>query len=296
MVRPWLVAVAGLLAAVSQTQAQSRWQNLQSNVTNSLGDAWDVWSSPLRGRPRDWLTAGAVVGVSAAVSPLDDNLDRWAVQHRDDDALNFLDPFRPGGWAFAGSTITPVAIGALALSVATNNQRLQEGIFGCATSYGASSVVRTFVIYPLVARTRPDPDRVNGPPAAAGDQYHFAFPGSGHWGEHSLPGGHLANITACATFLTERYHLGKFVEPVVWATVAGVGVARTLDRAHWLSDQTLGFAFGYAVGRQVALRSSRRNAKREASADVDKLDRRESSFFIAPGVNGTRLGWQLEFR
>ena len=176
MLRPWLVAMAGLLAVATRTQAQSRWDNLQSNVKSSVGDAWDVWTSPLRGRSKDWLVAAGAIGVSAAVSPLDASVDQWAVNHRDDSALNFLDPLRPGGWAFSGKTITPVAVGALALSIATNNQRLQEGIFGCATSYGASSVVRTFVVYPLLARTRPDPDRDNGPAAEQGDQYHFGFP------------------------------------------------------------------------------------------------------------------------
>jgi membrane-associated phospholipid phosphatase len=262
----------------------------------SVGDAWDVWTSPLRGRPKDWLGAAGAVGVSAAVSPFDDDVDRWAINHRDDAAFGVLKPVRPGGWAFSGATITPVAVGALALSIATNNQRLQEGLFGCATAYGASSVVRTFVVYPLVARTRPDPDRNNGPAARQGDQYDFAFPGSGDWGEYSLPGGHLANITACVTFLTSRYHLGKIVEPVLWTAIGGVGVARTLDRAHWASDETLGFFFGYAVGREVALRSSRRNAKRASTGDGGDHDAREASFFIAPGVNGTRLGWQIEFR
>lgn len=295
MLRPWLVAAATLVAVAAQTQAQSRWQNLGNTVKSSVGDAWDVWTSPLRGRPKDWLGAAGAVGLSAAVSPLDDDVDRWAVNHRDDDVFNFLKPVRPGGWAFSGQTITPVALGALVLSVATNNQRLQEGLFGCATAYGSSSVVRTFVVYPLVARTRPDPDRDNGPAAAQGDQYNFDFPGSGNWGEHSLPGGHLANVTACITFLTTRYHLGRIVEPVLWATVAGVGVARTLDRAHWASDETLGLIFGYAVGKEVALRSSRRNAKRTASGGAEDRGKRESSVFVAPGLNGTRLGWQVNF-
>jgi hypothetical protein len=145
-----------------------------------------------------------------------------------------------------------------------------------------------------VARTRPDPDRNNGPAAAEGDQYDFGFPGSSEWGEHSLPGGHLANITACVTFLTSRYHLGKIVEPVLWAAVGGVATARTLDRAHWLSDETLGFFFGYAVGRQVALRSSRRSEKRTQSSDRVR-DERGWSLLLAPGVNGTRVGWQLVY-
>ncbi|HEY4303945.1 MAG TPA: phosphatase PAP2 family protein [Gemmatimonadaceae bacterium] len=296
MLRPWLFAVAGTLAIAAQSQAQTRWQNLETNVKGSVGDAWDVWTSPLRGTSRDWLSAAGAIGFSAAVSPLDDNLDRWAVNHRDDAAFNFLKPVRPGGWAFAGSTITPVALGALALGIATNNQRLEEGLFGCATSYGASSVVRTFVVYPLLARTRPDPNRDNGPAAQQGDQYHFDFPGSGNWGQHATPGGHLANITACVTFLTSRYHMGKIVEPVLWATIGGVGIARTLDRAHWLSDETLGLFFGYAVGREVALRSSRRLAKKTASANTDDSSKPEGSFFLSPGANGTKLGWQIDFR
>lgn len=291
MFKRWLVAVAGTFVLSSQADAQSRWDMLTSNVKNSAGDAWDVWTSPLRGRPRDWLTAAGVIAGSAAISPLDDDVDRWAVNHADDNVFNVLDPVRPGGWAYSGRTITPVAIGALALSIATKNQRLQEGILGCATSYGSSSVVRTFVVYPLVARTRPDPDRNDGPAATQGDQYHFDFPGSGQWGEHSLPGGHLANITACVTFLTSRYHMGRIVEPVLWATVAGVGVGRVLDRAHWTSDQTLGLLFGYAVGRQVALRSSRRNEKRADAASGDS----RSSFILSPGVQGTRVGWQFAF-
>lgn len=296
MFRPWLVAAVAMAATAPQTQAQSRWENLGNTIKSSAGDAWDVWTSPLRGTSRDWLGAAGTVGVSAALSPIDDDVDRWAVNHRDDSAFEILKPLRPGGWAFSGSTITPVAIGALVLGVATDNQRLEEGLFGCATSYAASSVVRTFVFYPLVARTRPDPDRNNGPAASQGDQYDFDFPGSGTWGQHSLPGGHLANITACVTFLTSRYHLGRIVEPVLWATVGGVGIARVLDRAHWVSDQTLGVVFGYAVGKQVALRSSRRNAKREASAaGRDTPTGRESSIFVAPGLNGTRIGWQWGF-
>jgi hypothetical protein len=101
MLRPWLIAAAASVIA-AQAQAQSRWQNLENTVKSSAGDAWDVWTSPLRGTAKDWLGAAGAIGASAAVSPLDDDVDRWAVNHTNDRAFDFLKPVRPGGWAFFG--------------------------------------------------------------------------------------------------------------------------------------------------------------------------------------------------
>ena len=263
---------------------------LETDVRNVIGDAWDIWTSPLRAGPRDWLGAGGAFAMSAAVSPLDDEVDRWAVRHRGDRSFNVLKQCREGGAAFSGRTIAPVAGGALVLALVTKNERLQEGLFGCLTAYGASSAVRTFVIYPLVARTRPDSGHsgVQPPPAKSGDQYAFSFPGTADWGRHSLPGGHLTNVVACAEFLTRRFSMGP-VEPVLWAVAAGVGLGRTLDRRHWTSDEVIGAALGYAVGREIALRSSRRAGRAEAARTDD------SGLFVAPDAGGLKLGWSRSF-
>jgi membrane-associated phospholipid phosphatase len=281
------------------SRAQSRTSMLVSDVKSSAGDAWDVWTSPFRGDARDWLTAGGVLAAGAAVSTLDDAVDRWAVRNAHDGSLRFLDPVRPGGFAFSGKTITPVAASALVLSVAFRNQSWQDGVFGCATSYAASSVVRTFVVYPLVARTRPDSSRgaTPSPPAAFGDQYHFSFPGTTDWGRHAFPGGHVANISACVEFLSRRYHLG-YVEPALWLVVGGVGVGRALDRAHWTSDQIVGVLFGYAVGKEVALRSLRRTKRLAADGEHTRAGERDSdpgSLFFDPSGNAVRLGWKRTF-
>jgi membrane-associated phospholipid phosphatase len=259
---------------------------LGTNLKNSAGDAWDVWTSPLRGHPTDWLYAAGIVAGGALISPADAAVDRWAFKQRDDGTWSALKPFREGGIAFSGKTITPIALSALLVAVVTRNDRLQQGLLGCATAYAASSAVRTFVYYPLVARTRPDSSHdIEQPPAQNGDQYDIDVPGSSSWGRHSFPGGHVANVAACTGFLTRRYSMG-IAEVLPWAVVGGVGVGRILDRRHWLSDQALGIAFGYAVGKQVAVRSSHRANRSKTN---DKAIQRRSSFAIEPDDGGFRL-------
>ncbi len=266
---------------------------LWGDIRNSAGDAWDVWTSPFRASQRDWLTAGGIVVGAAAITPLDPPVDRLAVRYGNDGVFRVLDPVRPGGFLYSGRTITPIAVGALAASLAFKSRPWQEGLFGCATAYASSSVVRTFVIYPLVARTSPDSSRGAhpSPPAKEGDQYDFSFPGTSDWGRHAFPGGHVANVAACAEFLTRRFDMG-WVEPAIWTLVGGVGVARAIDRAHWTSDQVFGLLFGYAVGKEVALRSLRRASRTRIAADDDH---NHGQLLLDASSAGVRVGWSEFF-
>jgi membrane-associated phospholipid phosphatase len=288
---PCVAALVFVSALAQPACAQSPLNTLGTNIKNSAGDAWDVWTSPFRGRPGDWLLAAGVVAGSSGLSVADAAVDRWAVKQSNDATWSFLKPFREGGVAFSGRLLTPLALGALGISVVTRNGRLQEGLLGCAAAYAASSAVRTYVIYPVIARTRPDSSRdFLTPPAQFGDQYAINVPGSGSWGRHSFPGGHVVNVSACAEFLTRRYSMGA-AEVIPWAVVGSVGLARILDRRHWISDQAIGIAFGYAVGKQFAVRSSHR-ANRTAPETVIATP---SGLNLAPDDGGLRLTWKLSF-
>jgi membrane-associated phospholipid phosphatase len=287
-----------LVAAAQPARAQSVAQMFGTDVKNTVGDIWAVWTAPLNAGPIDWLSAGGAVAGSAALSPLDDDVDRWAVRQRDRPGWNFLDPVREGGVAFAGKTITPVAVGVLAFGLIVKSERLQEGLFGCVSSYASTSIARSFVIYPLVARTRPDTTRgpIHTPPASQGDQYHFSFPGTSDWGRHAFPGGHAANVAACASFLTNRFAMG-IVEPVIWAAVAGVGTGRILDRRHWTSDQVFGTLFGIGAGRVVASRSSHRASRANAAGRHDNDDSFVNNLIFEPSSidGGMNIGWRRAF-
>jgi membrane-associated phospholipid phosphatase len=291
-----VLRAAVLLALVpSAMPAQSVGRMLETDFRNFGGDVWAVWTSPFRAGPKDWLTAGAVVGASAAFMPLDDDVDRWMVRNQSNGAWGAIRELREGGIAFSGKYITPVAAGALVYGLATKNTKIQEGIFGCLASYASGSVVRNYVLYNLVGRERPDSardDAINSAPAEEGDQYNFTFPGKKEWGMHSMPAGHAANIMSCASFLGNRFEMG-YVEPVLYAVTAGIGVGRLVDRRHWTSDTFVGMAFGYAIGRQVATRSLKRAEK--AGVGMGAASSALSNTYFSPSKTGVTLGWRTTF-
>jgi membrane-associated phospholipid phosphatase len=302
--RPVTIALTATLAIapLSALRAQGVVRQVGDDVKHVAEDVWRIWSSPVRGSGRDWLTAGLVVAGAAAISPLDDDVDRWAVRDSASAAFDALKPFRRGGVFFKGASVVPAAAAVLVAGYATNNQDLRDAIWGCGASAVSNSVARNQVLYRVIRRTRPDSSKDNppvSPPAQQGDQYDIGL-GPDSWGEKSLPGGHIANITACASFLAERFHLGV-AEPALYAIVAAVGVGRIADRAHWTSDQLLGAAFGYAIGREIALRQNKRReaARRDARAPaVAPAAPRGAGdgLFVTQGPRGlVHLGWQKTF-
>jgi hypothetical protein len=284
------LVIASLFVAQPMS-AQSMGTMVVNDVKHAAADLWSVWTSPLRGHGRDWLIAGGVVAASAAISPLDDNVDRWAIRHANDNVYDAVNPFREGGDAFSGRTITPLAVGTLLVSVVTKSQPMQDGVFGCLSAYIANYGVRHAVMNPLVGRTRPDSSRDTPSPAARpGDQYEFDFPSDGSWGQRSFPGGHAANVTSCGSFLANRFDMGVF-EVIPYAAIGSVTLARMLDRRHWLSDQVIGVATGWAIGKAVA----DRQLKRRRGAESGRTESAESNLLIDSGPNGMKVGFKSSF-
>jgi membrane-associated phospholipid phosphatase len=287
------VGLALLLADCSEAHAQSVGRMLAYDVLHAGGDIVGTWAAPFHSTARDWLGAGAVLALSAAVSPLDDNIDRWFLDHQRDAAFSSLKELREGGRAFAGSTITPAAAGVYVIGLVTKSQGIRDGVWGCVAAYASESFVRTQVMYRLVGRLRPDSIRGahTQAPNGQGDQYKFFFPGSNAWGKHSLPAGHVANISACASFLSHRFG-NPYVTVPAYAVAAGVGVGRLVDRRHWTSDTVLGALFGYAVGKEVALRSRERREREDGHSGDDG---EAGGMFFGSSGNDLLIGWHGRF-
>jgi membrane-associated phospholipid phosphatase len=288
----WRLSVA-LLALCSQSvSGQSVVRIIGDDFKYAFKDFASIWASPLDAGAKDWLIAGAVLGGAALISPFDDEGDRWAIENRDRGFLDAIRPFRRGGRFYSLGKLTPFAAGAYVLGVATNHDATRDGIMGCLAAYGANTTIRHQLVYRLVGRDRPEINRNVGtgvptPPAAHGDQYDFRLPAR-TWGQHSFPGGHVANIATCAAFFSHRFEWG-WGEPALAGLVAVIGIGRLADRGHWISDQVVGTVFGYAIGHEIARRQLARRRGEVAAPGA------ASSPYFDPHTTGIRIGITRRF-
>ena len=254
-----IVVACGLVAVAQAAVAQSVAKMIGDDVGHAAKDIVATWKSPFTTTANDWWMAASGLAFSAVVSPADVQIDRWFLDNRQSSAWSALKAFREGGPAFSGRTITPVAVGLYAIGLATKSTAIRDGVWGCVAAYGAESIIRTQVFYRIIGRERPDSARGDHDeqPSEHGDQYQLEVPASKAWGAHSFPAGHVANVAACASFLTYRFSSLAVAIPAN-AVMAGVGVGRMVDRRHWNSDTLIGALFGYAIGKEVALQSSAR--------------------------------------
>ena len=296
LIRMGLALVLPAVAA-PRAGAQRTFRTLGDDVRHAVGDAFGVWASPLRANGRDWITAGAVVGAGAAISPYDDDVDRWFLAHPNSAIAKFGEPFTQDydGYKWAdlptGKRILKINGILYATGFVFDQSGLRDAGMGCLVAQQSNGVVRQ-LMYASIKRDRPS----ERPTSTEGDQYEIGVPG-GRWEQHSFFGGHVANAAACAGFLSERFKLGP-VEPLLLGWVAAVTAGRTVDRAHWTSDNLIGGVFGYAVGRVVARRQLERKAARERADRGEAMAEPESRHEMIIGNDGTRsyVGWELRFR
>jgi len=299
--RSLLLATLFLVPATGPAAAQkSVFGMIGKDLEHAGRDIGAVWLSPFDASAHDLLAGIFVLGLGTAVSPADDDIDRWAVRNANSPAFDVLEPVRKGGFLYGGGALAPVAGAAYLVGIVTKKQGWRDAVMGCGATWLSNNILRHQVLYRFIGRERPDSTRgrdLNWPAAEPGDQYNFEWGGwdGTPWGMHSFPGGHIANIAGCASFFTNRFEWG-FVEPILYVFTGAVYVARLVDRAHWNSDQVVGTAFGWAIGREIAHRQLRREASRRAatangSASVAPTD----GFYLTRTSEDVRVGWQIRF-
>lgn len=194
-----------------------------------------------------------------AVSGFDEPLQHWLEANPDAAVLRPFAIFGEGSPVnLLGRTmvLVPLSAAAWMAGVAFDRQTLRDAGLGCMTANVANTLAR-FSIAKLVGRPRP----MTGRPASEILPLRF-----GQWEERSFPGGHAANAMACASALAHRFDLGAG-EPLLYGLATLIGLTRTVESAHWLSDSAFGLGFGFAVGKEVArLQEARGRAAPEPAA------------------------------
>lgn len=270
--------------------AQVTFRTTGHELRDALADVVHIWTSPFHAEARDWLGALGVAAGTAALIPVDDQVDSWIVRHPNAAIVDATKPWRETnptlGDLSTGRRLLPISAVLIASGMVSDNRKLREAGWGCLSAWQGSSTVRS-AMYAGVSRERPSVDHT--------DQYAIDFPG-GEWDEHSFFAGHAANAFACTTFWNTRFHMGV-LEPVLYASALGITLSRMADRRHWASDTWVGVAAGYAMGRSVAARYARREAQREQRADKEPI---RASFLeglrVGPTRGGVAIRWSGEFQ
>ena len=271
--------VIGLLTLARVAPAQSVGNMLKDDFKYAARDVGAVWSAPFDASGRDWLIAAGSFGAFGLAMLADQDASDWAIRNKDGSLFSAIEPLRRGGILYSGKYLVPPVAAMYVIGLATKNQDMRDFVTGCASSWFAQGVVRKGAAN-LLGRARPD--------SMPTDPNHWELgAGRGNWMMRSFPAGHFANALGCVAFANTRYKMG-FVEPVLYAVAAGVGVGRMADEGHWLSDTVIGGILGYAVGREVGLRSRTRDEERQAASTAAG-----AQFGISPSTHGVnlRLSW-----
>lgn len=258
-------------------------------LRDALADVWHIWVSPFRAEQRDWIAVIGVAAGTAALLPVDDQIDSWIVRHPNSALQDLAKPWDESnptlGDLSTGRRLFPISAALIASGMVSDNRKLREAGWGCLSVWQASSSIR-HATYAAVSRPRPS--------VANADPYDIDFPG-GDWEQHSFFGGHAANAVACTTFWNMRFKMGV-LEPILYASAAGISLARMTDRRHWASDTWVGIAAGYAMGRSIAARYARREARREREKEYEQI--RVSlleGLRVTPMPGGLTIRWSGQF-
>ena len=277
------------LATATAASAQVTFKTTGNEIRDAFGDFLHIWISPFQAEPRDWVGALGVAAGAAALLPVDDQIDSWVVRHPSSAVVQAFTPWDEKhpelGNLSTSQRLIPISAVLVTSGMISDNRKLREAGWGCLAASQASSSIRQ-ATYAVVSRERPSLNK--------GDQYAIKTPG-GEWNYHSFFAGHATNAWSCVSFWNARFHMG-LLEPVLYAGAAGITFARMKDRRHWASDTWVGMTAGYAMGRSVAARYARRQAKREEKAAEPIRASFLEGLQVAPTSKGIAIGWSGSFR
>jgi membrane-associated phospholipid phosphatase len=213
-----------------------------------------IWTSPLRIKNTRWLVWGGVALITGILINNDEIIyrDIKDFQNRNE----WVDKASPIFSGLCEGYPFPIAGIFLAGGWLFKDKKMVE-----TGSLAIQAMLHSFVVVQavkhLTGRERPSwNDGI--------DQWHwlkgfFTRYEPGQWARYdAFFSGHTVTIWSLATVIAHQYNKGPFV-PVICYTLAALGGLATItEDLHWISDVFVGAVVGYAIGRFVVKRRSRR--------------------------------------
>lgn len=202
-----------------------------------LRDTGTILTSPTRWNSSDWLTAGAVLGTTAGLVFLDENIRDIAQRNQNATGRHTASVGNALGNPLF--TLPPLALFYLYGHVNEDAKARRASLL--AVESLAISGAFTWTLKTATQRPRP----FTGANATTWDGPGFKNTNG------SFPSGHTQSAFAIASVLAEEYGNNPVVPPVAYGLASLTGLARIYDNKHWASDVFMGAAIGYFVGKAV---------------------------------------------
>ena len=251
-------------------------------------------TAPLRFKTKQWLITGSVVGITAGLIIIDNDIDDWArFQKQEHPWINKSSPYIT---EFGGNYgIFSVGVFGLGSAVFKYKKGVQTSLL--ATQAMITSGVWVRLIKLLTGRERPSAAYFyskteggfwHGPFA----QYDQDFlPKKGVSSFDAFPSGHTATAFSIATVFALQYKDRPVIPIISYSAATLVGISRLTEHAHWASDVFLGAVFGYVCGKQVVSHFNKSHQNALSSTNLKTKNKVELTLIQYENQVGLSLTW-----
>ena len=195
-----------------------------------------TYARPFKWKKKDWVRFGGAIGISAAVTLVDEPISDFFMDNQN----RFMDGIGDIG-DFLGQPEHnyPFMFAVWGSGVIFKNEWLRDTGIMLFASVTTSGILQT-ISKEVVGRARP----------LVGEGVYGFKPFDGTASYHSFPSGHTMLALATAWIMAHQVNYMP-LKVVFYSIPVVVGVARIYDQAHWASDVLLGSALGIACAETV---------------------------------------------
>ena len=251
-------------------------------------------TAPFRFKTKQWLITGALVGITAGIIQVDNDVDEWARSLKQ--KYNWINKTSPVVTQLGGNygIYSVIAIGSLS-AVFKNQKGVQTSLL--ATQAMITSGLWVHLIKQLTGRERPKASYVNskseggkwyGPLAQYDQDLAIKKPGSSF---DSFPSGHTATAFSIATVFASQYSDIKAIPIISYSVATLVGFSRLTEHQHWPSDVFAGALLGYLCGKQVVANYNKTHLNSITPMSSNAKYKPELTFFLYQNQIGLSLKW-----